>query len=351
MKFLHIADVHLGANPKSGKAYSENRGKEIWNSFSQVIEVCEKESVDLLLIAGDLFHRQPLLRELKEVNYLFSTLTKTQVVLIAGNHDYIKRDSYYRTFEWSENVRPLLGEKMGIVELPELETCVYGFSYYRKEIPEPLYEEVHPAGKEKYEILLAHGGDERCIPIKKNKLAALGFSYVALGHIHKPEELVKNSVAYAGALEPLDKNETGRHGYILGEINERGTRITFVPQAKREYVHLEIEVNENMTALSLKETVKTTLEQCGVQNLYQLILKGFRDPDILFDPDILDMYGNVLEVLDESYPAYHFEKLKAQNEDNLLGRYIESFDQTQLGSLEKQALYEGVQALLMTKRG
>ena len=62
-----------------------------------------------MLIAGDLFHRQPLLRELKELRDLFGTLKATQVVLIAGNHDYLKRDSYYRTFVWGENVHMILG--------------------------------------------------------------------------------------------------------------------------------------------------------------------------------------------------------------------------------------------------
>ena len=102
MKFIHIADVHLGVHPDAGTAYTEKRPKEIWDTFERIIGICQKEQTDLLLIAGDLFHRQPLLRELKEVNYLFSALTHTKVVLIAGNHDYIRRDSYYPTFPWSE---------------------------------------------------------------------------------------------------------------------------------------------------------------------------------------------------------------------------------------------------------
>ena len=104
MKFIHIADVHLGAKPDAGKAYSANRESEIWDAFRNVIQLCEKEQTELLLIAGDLFHRQPLLRELKEVDYLLGSLSRTQVVLAAGNHDYIKKNSYYRTFVWSSNV-------------------------------------------------------------------------------------------------------------------------------------------------------------------------------------------------------------------------------------------------------
>ena len=104
MKFLHLADIHLGASPDLPNGLAEKRKKEIWNSFRNVIETCEREKIDLLLIVGDLFHRQPLLRELKEVSYLFGKLTKTQVVLVAGNHDYIKKDSYYRIFHCQKHV-------------------------------------------------------------------------------------------------------------------------------------------------------------------------------------------------------------------------------------------------------
>ena len=125
MRFIHIADVHLGARPDAGPLYSEGRARELWETFEHVLGVCEEERTDLLLIAGDLFHRQPLVRELKEADYLFSELTHTKVVLIAGNHDYIGKNSNYRTFRWSENVYPLFGETMQYADFPELDTAVY----------------------------------------------------------------------------------------------------------------------------------------------------------------------------------------------------------------------------------
>lgn len=100
--------------------------------LQSVLEVCEEEQTDLLLIAGDIFHGQPLRRELKELNYYFAELTHTKVVLIAGNHDYIRKDSYYRTFQWNENVIPLFGRELEYVEFPELRTAVYGLSYYSR---------------------------------------------------------------------------------------------------------------------------------------------------------------------------------------------------------------------------
>ena len=96
MKFIHIADVHLGAQPEAA-VYSQSRGRELWESFEKILGVCEDERTDLLLIAGDLFHRQPLVRELKEVNYLFSrTVQLLKLCSIAGNHDHLQKDSNYR---------------------------------------------------------------------------------------------------------------------------------------------------------------------------------------------------------------------------------------------------------------
>ena len=117
MRFIHIADVHLGAKPDSGSAYAPTRGREIWAALEKIVDLCNEERIELLLIAGDLFHRQPLLRELKEVNGLFSRLVKTQVVLCAGNHDYLKKDSYYRTFSWERHVHMILDSELQAVDL------------------------------------------------------------------------------------------------------------------------------------------------------------------------------------------------------------------------------------------
>lgn len=62
MKFIHIADVHLGVVPDAGKSWSEKRAADIWTTFTEVFAVAKKIKVDMVLIAGDLFHRQPLIR-------------------------------------------------------------------------------------------------------------------------------------------------------------------------------------------------------------------------------------------------------------------------------------------------
>ena len=134
MRFIHLADVHLGAVPDRGCPWSSRREEEIWETFRRVIAGIRENPVDLLFIAGDLFHRQPLLRELKEVNNLFSTIPDTRVYLMAGNHDYIKADSFYRDFQWEKNVTFFKNEQLTCVKDEKLDIYVYGLSYEHQEI-------------------------------------------------------------------------------------------------------------------------------------------------------------------------------------------------------------------------
>lgn len=79
MRFIHTADLHLGAIPDAGYPWSRERAAAVEASIRRILQDAEDKKVDLLLIAGDLFHRQPLRKELKELNYQFSQLSHTRV--------------------------------------------------------------------------------------------------------------------------------------------------------------------------------------------------------------------------------------------------------------------------------
>lgn len=349
MKFIHTGDIHLGASPDIGFPWSGAREKEIWESFKQLIVTIQQEKIDLLLIAGDFFHRQPLIRELKEVNYLFSAIPDTQVVLMAGNHDYLKRDSYYKGFPWASNVVGLWEESCEVVYLASIKTWVYGLSYYGREIMERKYQGVKPNGKPGIHILLAHGGDDKHIPIAMDELAGAGFDYVALGHIHLPRVLIKDRMAYCGALEPLDRNDIGKHGYMKGEWGNHGVRARFVPAAVRGYIPLMIQVESDTTQFSLEQQVKEEIEILGKHNIFNLALAGYRDQDINFNHQYLMKVGNIISVCDNTSPDYDLEKMSRQYRGSLIGAYIDRFakDETVVG---KQALYYGLHAMLEAKK-
>ena len=362
MRFIHLADVHLGAVPDRGCPWSKEREEEIWNTFRRVIAGIRQDPVDLLFISGDLFHRQPLMRELKEVNYLFSTIPDTRVYLMAGNHDFISRDSFYNTFEWNSNVTFFKNRELTYVKDSKLDVYVYGLSYYDREIKEGLYDKASPIQEEGIHILLAHGGDEKHIPLSAASLAAAGFDYIALGHIHKPQILIRDQAAFSGALEPIDRNDTGDHGYMEGRLINGRIRTEFVPFACRSYQELTVKVGSEMSLAELRAKLcRLTMSEEQNRDFYRIRLEGSKHPGQEFCLEELDESGRILKLEDQTHPDYDFERLAAENRGNLLGEYIASFLDTdtgrdgtgahdlgtpEMGTLERMALYEGVKALL-----
>lgn len=358
MKFLHMGDVHLGAEPESGTGLGPVRRREVWDAFRDVIELCEREQVDLLLLPGDLFHGQPLLREVKEVDYLFRSLTKTQVVMSAGNHDCLLPSSHYYDVTFPDNVTFLMDTKADSVYLPGLNTEVFGLSYEDRQISEARYDAISISTPEHINILLAHGNilcNDKSIPIHRGVIEAAGFDYVALGHLHNRFE-ISERMAYSGSLEPLNRGETGAKGYIIGEISKEGHDPSklyweFISHAKREYISLEFIVTVTTTELSLCGELFSEMREQGLQHMYLVKLVGTRAKEIIWNPEsiatILSKRGaNVVEVKDGTVPDFQVDRLREEQQDTLVGRFIACMDRVEDRELQKMALQYGLQALL-----
>jgi len=185
MKFIHMADVHLGIQPDKGRAWSEDRAREIKETFVRVVESAEEKQVDLLLIAGDLFHMPPSEGMIRDVDYILSKLTHTKTIMIAGNHDYLKPDSPLANYKFSSKTICLSADKISNVYMKDLNVCVTGFSYNSKENDDDILDRIKPVKQGAFNILLAHGGDAKHLPFTRKNIRENNFDYVALGHIHK----------------------------------------------------------------------------------------------------------------------------------------------------------------------
>lgn len=361
MKFIHVADVHLGATPDRGKPWSVERTEEIGGTFDRLLDLAEEQYIDLLLVAGDLFHRQPLRRELKELNYRFENLSHTRVFIIAGNHDWLKADSYYRDFQWADNVRFFKTGQVSYVYEEDLNVVVYGMSYDSQEITRPVFDNLRPITtigdgialpSDCTHILLAHGGDERHIPINRDRLRGAGFDYIALGHIHKPEQIVDHLMAYSGSLEPTDKNDVGPRGYILGQVDDMGVYTEFVSFSARRYVDLPVKVTPESTNGLIMDTVKTAIEQQGSHHIYKIKLTGFRHMDLVIDKEAIEHLGNIVSLEDATLPDFDFQQLYIDNKDNIIGMYIKKITELDVDEgLKAKALCYGLTALYRPMRG
>lgn len=351
MKFIHTGDLHCGMKPDSDKPWSKERAQALYEGLKRVVEKASEEEVQLLLIAGDLFHHQPLMRELKEVCYLFASIPQIQIAIIAGNHDRLRDSSAVLSYPWPKNVFFFRETELTGIYFEKLNTEVYGFSYNSREITENRLAGVRVPDNSRINILLAHGGDAKHLPLDLNELENAGFSYCALGHIHKPQVLMNGKGAFPGSPEPLDMTETGQHGVYLGEINDVThtlSSLQFLPIASVQYVPLVIQVTPDSTNTELLTRIGEEITRRGVKNIYRLRIRGMRDPEIEFDLDVLKDRFRISELIDESEPDYDFSRLFAQHPSDMLGFYIRELVKEEMTPQEKKALFYGVNALLRT---
>ena len=104
MKFIHMADVHLGCVPDGRAEWAQERKRELWETFRASIEDASRQKADLVLIAGDLFHHTPDVQQLREVNYLLGSYPEICFAVIAGNHDCCSPGSAWETFDFARNI-------------------------------------------------------------------------------------------------------------------------------------------------------------------------------------------------------------------------------------------------------
>ena len=340
MKFIHTADIHLGA------AFLEKN--QLFESFERIIEDAKNEKVDVLMISGDLFNKQPLLKELREINALFSRIGNTKVFIIAGNHDFIKKDSYYNSFNWNENVIFIKENKISRIDVDKLNLSIYGMSYHNREIRENIYDNLTPDNEERINILMAHGGDETHGPINFQSLNDSGFDYIALGHIHKYSEPIKNYAIYPGSIEPLDINETGAHGYVYGEITKTGRLIEFRSIAKKRCIHYELDVTGKDSNFGIIEELKKIIDKDAY---YKINLIGKSKIDL--NLGLFYNIKNVVKVVDNTSLDYDIDKLLKDNENGILGEYIKNFviNNISPSEIEKKSNEYAIKALIYNQKG
>lgn len=347
MRFIHTADIHLGAAPDKDKSWSRERTEEIANSFDRLLDVAEERKVDLLLIAGDLFHAPPTEKDLQNLDYKLGKLSVTRTIIIAGNHDYIEKGSPADGFKFNSSTVMIPRDSFGNVYIRDLNTCVTGFSFGKVEYTNRVYDNIRPQKAGAINILLAHGGDEKHIPINFRKMAEAGFDYCALGHIHKPRHIVKNKMAYSGSLEPIDKTETGRRGFIYGQVKDGETRIKWEPFNCRSYINLGLEVKPEYSEAQIVDGLARQIEKLGTQNIYKIIMSGHMASGLRPDLSVLQYKYRISDITDNTLTEYNMDKLLLDNEDNLLGKFISSFRDAE-DEMSRKALKYGVEAILAT---
>jgi DNA repair exonuclease SbcCD nuclease subunit len=358
LRFIHTSDVHLdtsfsgaGFPPRVG----DRKRESIRGTFRRILEDARRESVDLVLIAGDLKQQ-------------FENVGPVPVFVSPGNHDPCLQDSPYCSEAWPPNVHVFREEEFRTIEMPHLGVRVTGFGFNRAQLQEPFFRRLPVLPPDGRNLVVAHGSDVSSVPAGKavhgpftiDEIAGKNVSYCALGHYHQQRPVANPldaaRVWYSGIPEGRAWDEEGACGYLLGEISEGGA-FEVSPRPAGQYPLATITVNCDGMA-SREQILDAILGRRGSafdpRTILRVILEGSPDPTLdLSLPQLEErLSGELLHVAweDRTVPAIDFETLARDR--TLCGDFVRSLNR-QIASaadserpvLERARLY-GAQALL-----
>ena len=321
MKFIHISDLYLGAEPDKGKEWSAERAKELYDAFDRVVQLCIDDKINLLMIAGNLFASQPTEEDLLLLDEKLSTLEGTRTVILAGYRDYISPGCPMESFKFKSKTVVLPAGRTANAYLKGINTCVTGYSYDKPVITDGVINEISPGREGAVNILLACGGDGDHMPFDRKRLARKGFDYTALGGSRKPVHILKDRMAYSGSPEPLSPADTGKHGIIIGEVNDGKTSIKWMPFSKRSYITFNIDVSYNISGEQLSDAIVDRVRKLGFDNIYTISYTGLVDSKLSIDlKRIKDRY-NIYDIIDNTVPVSDLKNIEAEHAGDLAGAF------------------------------
>lgn len=377
MKILHTSDLHIG---KYIGTYDLKEDTEY--VLNQVVDTAIRERVEVVLISGDVFDRpNPSEEAIKMyVSFLKELLDKNiKVIAISGNHDSGIRLSAYKDIlgkgyfvegEFNSPMRRVsLNDEFGPVNfymLPFFTPFIVksnlklekGLENYDLAMDEIIKRENIDTSQRN--IILAHqfvagfkfGGSEEDFSYSngdEKNVAGVGiisldkfqnFDYVALGHIHKPQKISRETIRYSGSLLKYKTSEIDGpdKSVVIIDLKEKGNIEVKLDPIKPLHPFVKIEgllseltntnPNENDYVYLIVDDDKTPIEAKNKLTPYYK-----RIVDIEFPNDTLQQKMNLDTSLADKRPIdficeYYREKtnkdLDEENKKLLAEIFIEA---------------------------
>ncbi|MBC7232855.1 MAG: exonuclease SbcCD subunit D [Chloroflexi bacterium] len=305
VKVLHFADLHIGVE-NYGRLDAatglHTRLLDFLRSFDELVAYAFKEQVDLVLFAGDAYkNRDPNPTHQREFAKRIRQLAAADipVFLLTGNHDIPNiagRANTLDIFPTLEVPNVYVARKLAtyriqtrsgplqIVALPWLvRSHLLSRDEYKNRtlaeideltlatIEKLLQVEIASLDPHIPTILAVHGsvqgavyssersvmlGQEIILP--RNLLTNPAFDYVALGHIHRHQELASNPpVVYSGSLDRIDFGEEKEEkGFVVAEVERGHACYQFVKLAStRPFVTIEVQADGADPMAQVREAI------------------------------------------------------------------------------------------------
>ncbi|NMF66761.1 exonuclease sbcCD subunit D [Brasilonema octagenarum UFV-E1] len=324
IKILHLSDIHMGSGFSHGRIHPETglntRLEDFVNTLSRCIDRALAEPVDLVVFGGDAFPDAtpaPYVQEAFAGQFRRLVDANIPTVLLVGNHDQHTQGQggaslcIYRALGVpgvvvgdtlkTHRIQTLNGS-VQVITLPWLTRSTL---MTRQETEGASLAQVNQLLTERLRVVLegeirrldpnvptvllghlmmdnANLGAERFLAVGKGFTLPLSlltrpcFDYVALGHVHRHQNLNKSNnppVIYPGSIERVDFSEEKEDkGYVMVELEKGHVEWEFCPLPVRAFHTIEVDLSkaEDPQVVIMKALAKRDIQDAVVRLIYKL---------------------------------------------------------------------------------
>lgn len=251
MRFLHLADLHIGKRVNGFSMIEDQKFV-----FEQVYNVIENEKIDGIIMAGDIYDKPvPSAEAVKLFDEMLTRLVSINlpIFVISGNHDSAVRIGFgsdilsaakvYMSRVYNGNLQKIELEddygKINVYLLPFIKPATVKNIYKEAEIKD--YDDAleYVLSQEKIDetkrnVIVSHQFVTGAMRSESEEVSVGGldnvsvenyeaFDYVALGHIHRAQQMGRESARYAGTLLKYSFSEEKHNkSMTIVDLKEKG---------------------------------------------------------------------------------------------------------------------------------
>lgn len=324
MRFFHVADLHLGRRFRQEHSIeiSRKRREELWKAFEEIISNSRKESIDALFLSGDIYEREYFtISDYHRLGELLESIAPTKVFIIAGNHDFLTPDSYLLQLNFSGHIKIFPNDFVEYYDWHEKNIRIMGLSWNSALWNKKIDFQSMPIKENMDNVLLLHGtldGNDY-LPFQEQDVNK--FTYVALGHIHKP--FLGKNMAYPGSTIPMSFKDKGDHGYVFGEVHNGHCYFEYRPLRYRSFETFHYSLGESEEFTHAVHGIKNKMK--NPHGCYRIRITGSIPEYWSMDElkESLKIYGDLVEIIDETESPWDIDSLIKGEEGEFISHFIE----------------------------
>ena len=323
IKILQAGDLHFDTPFKDlNKNIALISKEELLEVFSKIIDMSMENSVDILLLTGDIFDNLTVNKKtLIFIKNQLERISNIKVFISPGNHDPYNEKSFYKMINWPENVYIFKGNLESIV-IEDLKTVVFGAAFNEHHVRKSMIKDI-TVKRDYINIMTIHGDISNTDegndynPITLKDIGSSGLDYIAIGHKHNFSGILRENntyYAYAGCPQGRGFDELDDKGIIIGEIAKGAVDLRFQRTSKRNYYVKEIDISNSVSYEEVRIKIISSInEEDRKNNLYKIILKGEIESYINLKEEVIldkikdDFY--FVKVIDKTEVKLDFDKI------------------------------------------